>query len=510
MGSSSSLPLTPDDLSQISRLGIPPGEVERQLRFFASPPPAPQLARPCRPGDGIHRLAPAAHAALEARWQTAAAEGRLLKFVPASGAATRMFRALQRGSPGAAEVEQFLDQLHRFAFHSRLNSVLEKRGLDLAELIRSREAGSVLEALLQPDGLGYLDTPKALLEFHSYPQGARTAFEEHLVEAAHYLTIAGGTCRLHFTVAPEHREAFLSTLERVKSPLEQSLGVALEVSFSTQSHSTDTIAVDQDNQPFRLDDGSLLFRPAGHGALIHNLGSLDGDIVFIKNIDNISPERHHQRVVTWKRLLAGHLLDLQRRASQLLELLERTPEDPEAVERALAFITTQLAVVAPPSLASADDASRRRWAVDRLDRPLRVCGVVLQSGEPGGGPFWIRGPDGGLSGQIVEAAQVNRSDADQLEIWSSSTHFNPTDLVCALRDRHRRPYDLERFVDPEAAFISAKTFDGRPLEALERPGLWNGSMAGWNTAFVEVPPETFTPVKTVFDLLRAEHQPAQT
>ncbi|TNF77718.1 MAG: DUF4301 family protein [Acidobacteria bacterium] len=506
--SSSPPALTPKDLEQISRLGIPAEEVERQLAFFSSPPPAPRLERPCRLDDGIHRLVPAAHEPLEAAWTAAAESGRLLKFVPASGAATRMFRDLQGQTSGAtAQRGHFLDEIASFAFYPRLQERLAQNGLDLSELIRSGSAETVLDTLLEPGGLGYLDTPKALLDFHSYAGGARTSFEEHFVEATHYLATPGGTCRFHFTVTPRHTDRFTSVLDRLRRPLERSLGVVLEVGFSTQSDSTDTIAVDPENAPFRLEDDSLLFRPGGHGALLHNLGALGADIVFIKNIDNISPERRHQTVAAWKRLLAGYLVDLQGRAFELLELLETSPEDPGVVDRALELITTEFSLVPPPFLAAADHQSRHSWAVDRLDRPMRVCGVVIQAGEPGGGPFWVRETDGGLAGQIVESAQVDRSDPDQEKIWASSTHFNPTDLVCALRDRHGQPFDLSRFVDPTTAFISHKAYDGRPLKGLERPGLWNGSMAGWNTAFVEVPAETFTPVKTLFDLLRPEHPP---
>ncbi len=500
--------LTPADLEQISRQGIAAEEVERQLRFFSSPPPTPPLERPCRLDDGIRRLEPAAHESLDVAW-TAAAEGnRLVRFIPASGAATRMFRDLQEQTDDGVEARnRFLDQLASFAFFPRLQDKAAQNNVDLEELIRSGSVETVLDLLLEPGGLGYLDTPKALLDFHSYAGGARTPFEEHLIESSHYLATPGGTCRLHLTVTPGHTDLFTSFLHRLEKPLEDSLGVAFEVSFSTQSDSTDTIAVGSDNAPFRLDDGSLLFRPGGHGSLIHNLGALGGDIVFIKNVDNIAPERCHQTSAAWKRLLAGHLVELQGRAFQLLELLETSPNNPGVVDDALDLVTKELTVVPPPSLVSADHDSRRRWALDRLDRPIRVCGVVIQAGEPGGGPFWVRETDGGFSGQIVESAQVDHSDPGQQEIWTSSTHFNPTDLVCALRDRNGRPFDLDRFVDPTTAFISHKTYDGRPLNSLEKPGLWNGSMAGWNTAFIEVPAETFTPVKTLFDLLRPEHQP---
>ena len=280
-----------------------------------------------------------------------------------------------------------------------------------------------------------------------------------------------------------------------------------EVSFSVQKRSTDTLAVDLANRPFRLDDRSLFFRPAGHGALLDNLNNLEVDVVFIKNIDNVSPESRHADSGRWKRILAGHLLALQGEIFTLLEALESDDTDPHAVSRAYELFDSEVALKPPDEILRGDLATRSRYARERLDRPLRVCGVVAYEGGSGGGPFWIAETDSGLSGQIIEAVQVDRTSPEQKSIWSSSTHFNAVDLVCGLRDRHGRSYNLRQYVDPATAFITEKSHYGHRLKALERPGLWNGAMAKWNTVFVEVPPETFTPVKTVFDLLRPEHQP---
>jgi hypothetical protein len=281
--------------------------------------------------------------------------------------------------------------------------------------------------------------------------------------------------------------------------------MALEVDFSTQSPSTDTIAVDLENRPFRLETGELLFRPAGHGSLIENLRQLDGDIVFVKNIDNIAPERQHADSGRWKRLLAGKLGQLQRNVFALAGRLESACTE-QLVDEAFEFLGKELGVQVSKNSLAPDLFSRRRVALDLLDRPLRVCAVVRNEGQPGGGPFWVHQATRGLTCQIVEAAQVDHDDPAQDEIWNASTHFNPADLVCGLKSRKGEPYDLTRFIDPAMSFVTEKTHEGRPLRALERPGLWNGAMAGWNTVFVEVPLSTFTPVKSVFDLLQPEHR----
>jgi len=344
------------------------------------------------------------------------------------------------------------------------------------------------------DGLNYGRKPKGLVTFHAYPEGARKAVEEHLVEGAAYAA-AGGVVRIHFTVSPEHVAGFEELLA-AKVPLyEKRFGVRYEISFSVQKPSTDTLAVNPDNTPFRQDDGTLLFRPAGHGALIENLNEIDADLIFIKNIDNVTTDARRGDTVRYKKVLAGVLLDLQGRAFEYLKALEVGGAELEPIAE---FIGKQLCVKLP---AEYDSALLR--AV--LDRPIRVCGMVRNEGEPGGGPFWVGNPDGTESLQIAESSQIA---PDDLPLMQSATHFNPVDLVCGVRDSKGRKFDLRKYTDPATGFISSKSAGGRELRAQELPGLWNGAMARWNTVFVDVPVTTFSPVKVVQDLLRPQHQPA--
>jgi len=472
---------TAADLRQLAALGIATDEAARQIDLFRNPPPATHIVRPCRIGDGIRLLAPGEHPALLATFETAAAQGRLGKFVPASGAATRMFQALlahlgSGNSEMTGEVRTFYENLHRFPFQAD----------NIADLA---------------------DKPKGLLQFHRDGDTTRTAFEEHLVEAATITRDRNGVCRLHLTVSPQHDEGFANLLAEIRASYEKRFDCRFDVTFSHQSPATDTLAVDPGNQPFRQNDGTLLFRPGGHGALIDNLQALAAagwDLVLIKNIDNVVPDSRKEVGLLWKKLLAGVLLTVQSRLFGYLDRLEAGPASAELLDEVTRFLAEELSRHAP---AAGDPEERRRTLIRLLDRPLRVCGVVRNQSEPGGGPFWVQAPDGSLSIQIVEASQVDSSSPEQQAILKSSTHFNPVDLACALRDRRGRAYDLARFVDPSTVFISDKSHEGRPLKALERPGLWNGAMAGWNTVFVEVPAETFAPVKTLFDLLRPEHQP---
>ncbi|HET9229381.1 MAG TPA: DUF4301 family protein [Thermoanaerobaculia bacterium] len=458
---------TPADLSQMAGLGIDPAEALRQIELFRNPPPFTRVVRACRVGDGIRRISKASEPWLLARFEEAARSGRVAKFVPASGAATRMFKDLVAGQSDA--VRTFQENLPRFAFYEDLHT---EKWIDYAEM------------------------PKGLLKFHRYPEGPRTPFEEHLVEATDVTRDADGVCRLHFTVSPQHQDSFERLLEEVRPVYETRYGCRFQVSFSDQRRSTDTIAVDPENRPFRQEDGTLLFRPGGHGALLDNLNSLGWDLVLLKNIDNVVPDSRKPVVNGWKKALTGYLLALQERIFRLSERLEA---DPAALDEAAKLVEGELSRPIPAGV------DRRQFVLDALNRPLRVCGVVRNQGEPGGGPFWVEDANGQVSIQIVESSQIDPKIRD--EVLSQSTHFNPVDIVCALRDRHGTPYDLHRFVDPATVFISSKSHEGRPLKALERPGLWNGAMAGWNTVFVEVPDETFAPVKTVLDLLRPEHQP---
>lgn len=498
--------LTEADLHQMAELGIDPEEARRQVELFRNPPPFTRVVRPCTPGDGIRMIFESDHDRLLGFHEEAARQGRIGKLVPASGAATRMFKSLlqdlhDRPAEPSAEVRKVLDNLPRFAFFEELEPAL-----------RTGDRWSVLEYLLTGKGLGYADLPKALLKFHRYSGGAegpRTPFEEHLVEAAAYARDAEGVCRVHFTVSPGHEEELRRLLEEVRPRYEERLNARFQVSFSSQARSTDTLAVDLENRPFRLANGSLLFRPGGHGALIHNLHALAGqgwDVVLLKNIDNVVPDGRKAAGLLWKKLLAGALLALQKKIFGYLDRLEDgasvTPELLEEVEK---FMTDALVRPVPAEM-SLKAEELRRYFLRILDRPLRVCGVVRNHGEPGGGPFWVEEPGGEVSLQIVETSQIDPEDPDQQKILRASTHFNPVDIACALRDRHGRPYDLERYIDPSTVFIAKKSHEGRTLKALERPGLWNGAMADWNTVFVEVPDATFAPVKTVLDLLRPEHQ----
>jgi len=519
---------TAADLEQMRSLGISPEEAERQLELFRDPPPPVRLDRPATVGDGIARLGDEEAERLEERAAEAAEAGELAKLVPASGAASRMFRRLEaaqrrkerdrrslaraaeEGDGPAEAALRFLERLDDFPFRDDLAEALERAGHDLGELRRRGDAGTILDHLLgeaDGHGLGYASAPKGLIPLHRYPDGSRrTPFEEHLVEAADHVRDGRDVCRLHFTVSPEHREGFERLLAAARERLGERLGARFAVELSHQSHATDTLAVDLEDRPFRLADGSLLFRPGGHGALIGNLGSVRAPVVFVKNVDNVVPEGDQGLVVRWNDRLAGRLVELRDGVFEHLARLEEGPADEGAVAAAADFAARALGRPLPDRLVSASPEERRRALVDLLDRPLRVCGVVENVGEPGGGPFWVAGPHGEPSLQIVEASQVDADDPRQQEILGSATHFNPVDLVCSLADRRGRRYDLERFVDPGTVFIAEKSHEGRRLKALERPGLWNGAMAGWNTVFVEVPLATFAPVKTVFDLLRPAHQ----
>lgn len=445
------------DLIQLRQRGITPEEAETQIRLLRHTPPPVRLERPCTVGDGIVKLEPSQHNELLLAGRRAAAAGRVQKFVPASGAATRMFKdligGLSTGGPPSAvsAVGAFFERLDEFPFAEPL-----RRRTRISGAVASEEdQRTILRTLLHT--MRYAELPKALIPFHRHPV-LRTAFEEQLLDGLGYTQSQAGVARTHFTVAPEFREEFERLLAEV-GPRVAAAGTGrttLEVQFSEQHPATDTLAATLDGEPFRMADGTLLFRPAGHGALLKNLEALDGDLVVIKNIDNVLPFERSGEVAHWKQLLIGYLVG---------------------------------------GHAASDD-----------DRPLRVCGVVKNEGEPGGAPFWVVHEDGRRSMQIVEGSQVNLDDPAQRRIFESSTHFNPVDIVCSLRSKAGQPYALEAFVDQSAVFLSTKSYEGRDLLALERPGLWNGAMAWWNTIFVEVPASTFAPVKTVLDLLRPEHQ----
>ncbi len=473
------------DLSRIREHGLTEEAVQLQLDRFRRGFSPLRVVRPAAAGDGVLVLSEAEAEAAAARYGQAAAALRIVKFVPASGAATRMFKELyeflNEGRRGAG-IERLLAELPHFAFWPELRSLLPDGADDRAKV----------DAIVNR-GLGYGSKPKGLVTFHAYPDGARKAAEEHLVEGAEYAA-SDGTVRIHFTVSPEHMAEFRALLAERAPRYGERFGVRYELSYSVQKPSTDTLAVNPDNTPFRTADGELLFRPAGHGALIENLNEIDADLVFIKNIDNVTTDARRGDTLRWKRVLAGVLLDVQSGVFAHLRALDE--ERPGAADEAARFIRERLGMRLP---AGCDAALLRSL----LDRPLRVCGMVRNEGEPGGGPFWVAEPDGTESLQIAESSQIAPEDKG---LMAGAAYFNPVDLVCGLRTVRGGRFDLRRYVDPDTGFISSKSSDGRPLRALELPGLWNGAMAKWNTLFVEVPGTTFSPVKTVLDLLRPEHR----
>lgn len=512
------LDLSDRDLHQLRSHGVRLEEVERQLRYLRDTPAGIRLARPATPGDGVVRLEPARRPHLEALYAAAAAAGRFSKFVPASGAATRMFQellAVLHGEAGEADHEacrRFFAELDRFAFAPDLREAWTRAGFDLEAVAAGGDPRPLLALLLGNDGgapgdaLDLANTAKALIPFHRDGGEARTALEEHLIEAAQHLRDSQGRCRVHFTI-PQHQEMiFREVFRGIEGRLERRFGGSFEISWSVQSPVTDTIAGGEDGQPFRLDDGSLVLRPGGHGALLQNLEQLGADLVFVRNIDNVLPEARRAEALAWNRLLGGYLLEVE---ALVVGILDRLDSDPSGgwLAEALEQVAVRLGKREALDLAGRPEDEQRAWLSGQLDRPLRVCGVVASKGEPGGGPFWVREDDGGESLQIVETSQIDRLDGEQEAILQQSTHFNPVNLVCRLRSHRGEPYRLAEFSDPSTAFVSHKFLQGRRLVALEHPGLWNGAMARWNTVFVEIPASIFAPVKTVFDLLRPEHQP---
>ena len=477
--------------AQLRERGISEDDASRQLAQIAAPSAPVDVVRPCRMEDGIETVPPDRQEALILLHEEAASQGRCSKFVPASGAATRMFQDILIGRGVAALVEG----LDRFAFADDLRAELAFRGYDMDVLRGAGSEAEIVDALLGADGLGYGTIPKGLIPFHRYAGGVRTAFEEHLVEAAATVRDADRRCRVAFTVAPEHLHMFRLHGERTVPAYERVLGVRFELVFSAQKASTDTVAGMLSGAPFVADDGGLVVRPSGHGALLTNLVETGGDLVFVKNIDNVQSDANRADTTRWKKILGGRLVELQRALFVHVARLRATPGSPIFAAEAAEFARTAFGIEAEGGA-----------LLTALSRPLRVCGVVRNTGEPGGGPYWVRGRDGRITRQIVEMAQFVMASESHRAAVLNATHFNPVDLILGVRDVEGQAFDLRTFVDPASALVVTKSHQGRELSALERPGLWNGAMAHWLTVFVEVPNSTFTPVKTVMDLLRPEHQ----
>ncbi len=506
-----------DDLDDIRSRGITPQQALEQIETFKSGYPFLRLLKPCTAGDGITVLDDQQIERLARIYEKARSSGSAEKFVPASGAASRMFKLLlnkkgddlSRPAKMDPDYERFLmffEEIERFPFYDKLASVMSKRGLDIKKALSEKDYRTILDHILYPEGglnLAYL--PKALIPFHRYAGHSRTPIEEHIVESGGYVKDHEGVSRIHFTVSPEHRDDVVKHIGDIRGKYEIS-GLKYEIGISNQNSSTDTIAVDMDNNPMRDREGRLLFRPGGHGALLENLSALKGDIVFIKNIDNVVHDRFKQTTYKYKKALGGLLIDLQERIFTYLKTLLNHEANDDFIWKVFDFMESTLSFVPPAGIKEATSQERVRYLSSRLSRPLRVCGMVKNVSEPGGGPFWVRHADGTASIQIVESAQIDMSSKEQEAIFRSSTHFNPVDLACGIRDYSGAPFDLKDYVDHEAGIITIKSTDGKDLKALELPGLWNGSMAYWNSVFIEVPLITFNPVKTIFDLLRKEHQ----
>ena len=401
--------------------------------------------------------------------------------------------------------KEFFAGIRKFAFHHALCEQCKRSvGMGLCKLIPAGKYKTIVENLLTPKGLNYGQLPKGLLLFHNDEDGPRTPMEEHLVEAALYVE-SKGSANIHFTVSFNHLELFSNKVHEKIDYYQNKMGVALEVGLSEQKTSTDTIAANMDNSPFRNADGTLLFRPGGHGALIENLNDITADVIFIKNIDNVVPDRFKQDTVKWKQIIAGVLIKIQRKVFDYLKILESGNYKREVLEEILHFLQNNLCCI-KQGAENLEDGELTEYLRCKLNRPVRVCGVVRNVGEPGGGPFWAYNQDGTISLQILEVSQIDKNNTEYQKMFAEGTHFNPVDIVCSTKNYKGEKFNLPDYIDHNTGFISYKSKDGHDLKALELPGLWNGAMSDWNTVFVEVPLSTFNPVKTVNDLLRDVHQ----
>jgi hypothetical protein len=493
------------DLRQINKSGLTPGDVEKQLATYRHGYNYLKLNRPCAINDGILSIKKAAMDELIKLYDREAGKFKLLKFVPASGAASRMFAewfsALEDGGFDTPALNpSFLRNVKKYPFYS-----LIKQNKSASEFIEQKNIKSLLDYILSSKGLNFGWLPKALIPFHLYSAGeARTALEEHLFEAAQYICGAGDVCHMHFTISQEHKKDIAEKIKAVKSEYENLCRVKYKISLSVQSSSTNMLAVDENNLPLRDTSGNLIFRPGGHGALLTNLQNLDADFIFIKNIDNIVPEKLLKKILPYKKMLGGLALRIQQEIFALLRLMENDEIDSWQIEEIKNYCS-RINIIFPRSMSRQSLKQQKQIIFSSLNRPLRVCAIVKNEGEPGGAPFWVEERDGSQTLQIVESGHVDKNNPKQMAVWSAAQYFNPVDLVCCTKNYRGKKFNLDRYVNPGAYLITMKNEKGRSLKALESPGLWNGGMAYWNTVFVELPIIVFNPVKTVNDLLRTEH-----
>ena len=504
--------LSQQDQNQLAAKGISEEKLNKQLESFKTGFPFLKLEAAAAIGKGIIAPTDEERAQYIEAWnQYKAAGKKVVKFVPASGAASRMFKDMfafldaDYDVPTTPFEKNFFDNIKKFAFREALCDQCKKNeGQKIMELIAAGNYKAVVANMLEGKGLNYGQLPKGLLLFHNYEDGPRTPMEEHLVEAALYAA-SDGEANVHFTVSHDHLELFKQKVAEKADKYAKRFGVKYNISFSEQKPSTDTVAANADNTPFRNDDDTMLFRPGGHGALIENLNEIDADVIFIKNIDNVVPDRLKDETVEYKQLIAGVLITLQEKAFAYLRQLESGQYSHADLEEIIRFVQRDLCC-RKADIKELEDADLVIYLKKKLNRPMRVCGVVKNVGEPGGGPFLTYNQDGTVSLQILESSQIDKNNEEYMKMFTEGTHFNPVDLVCAVKDFKGKPFNLPDFVDKNTGFISSKSKSGKELKALELPGLWNGAMSDWSTVFVEVPLGTFNPVKTVNDLLREQHQ----
>ena len=505
--------LTKEDLAYIEERGMDAAQVENQLKRFATGFPYLEIKDAARAGQGITVLTPEQENAAIERWKKFLADGGdVCKFVPASGAASRMFKSLFAFVDGAedvpaegSDVAKLIDEIDKVAFIADLNEATKRLyGKTVGELKAEGLFKELIAAIIKPEGLNYGGLPKGLLKFHSYAEGSRTPVEEQLAEGAQTAANGNGDVKMHFTVSANHRKLFEEKISEVADKMGKERNVKFNVSLSEQKPQTDTVAANPDNTPFH-EDGHLLFRPGGHGALIENLNDIDATVVFIKNIDNVVPDSLRDATVRYKQILGGYLIQLHDRIQLYLDQLATGNYDRGHLQEMLHFLHFAFSI-SDRAIDGLNDVDVAMYIHEKLNRPLRVCGMVKNEGEPGGGPFIAVNPDGSASLQILESTQIDPANEEYKKMMATATHFNPVDLVCYVKDRNGEKFNLPKYVDPNTGFISSKSSHGHELRAMELPGLWNGAMSDWNTAFIEVPIATFNPVKTVNDLLRPAHQ----
>ncbi len=506
--------LTKKDLQQIENHGLSVDNIVNQLETFSRGIPYVQVVTAASVGNGIEVVPEEIKQRLVSLYEGKKNKLDIVKFVPASGAATRMFQFLHRflqeydpekeklnkylKNTGAKDLSTFFGSLKEFAFVNAARKKIRENYTNYKHCTKGMRSYYFVKTMMEEKGLNFGRLPKGLIPFHKYAKYATTAFEEQLFETAFYASVKDDAF-IHFTFSNDHVPFFKKEYNNVRKRVSKKTKTNFNLSYSFQKNETDTIAVTEENKPFRDDDGNLIFRPSGHGALLENLNEVDADIIFIKNIDNVAAEEYIEDIAFYKKLLAGKLLWLQQKIFNYLKEMNTENESPESIKEIKSFLWNELSIK--------DIPESKQEIIYILNRPLRVCGVVKNTGAPGGGPFWVKGETGITSLQIIETAQIDMEDARQSSVVDEATHFNPVDIVCGVRDYKGNKFDLSKYRDPRTGFISEKSQNGKKLKALELPGLWNGAMAKWNTAFIEVPQLTFNPVKTVNDLLKKEHRP---